>query len=99
MKCGWLASLTAVSLFDANSPGCYGSLICMVCHTLLNIVVNTKILFEWRVCGTSWWGVGADYFSPILLLLKNVVLYPSLQSPNTDDMHLSCFSNKPHDEP
>jgi len=32
MKCGWLASLIAVSLSDANLPGCYGSLIRMVCY-------------------------------------------------------------------
>lgn len=42
MKCGWLASFIAVSLFDANLPGCYGSLICIVCHMLLIIVLSTQ---------------------------------------------------------
>jgi len=69
MKCGWLASLIAVSLFDANSPGCYGSLIHMVCHMLLNIVLSTR-KFYWN--GGMWniiVGCWCWLLSPILLLL------------------------------
>jgi len=69
MKCGWLASLIAVSLFDANSPGCYGSLICMVCHMLLNIVLSTHKFYlnggMWNIIVGCWCWL----LSPILLLL------------------------------
>jgi len=56
MKCGWLASLIAVSLSDANLPVCYDSLICMV--LLLSIVLSTEKFYlnggMWNIIVGCW---------------------------------------------
>jgi hypothetical protein len=69
MKCGQLASLIAVSLFDANLPGSYGSLINMVCNMLLNIVLSTHKFYSnggmWNIIAMCWCWV----LSPMLLFL------------------------------